>query len=112
MEGWLDHSDWRLPNRRELRSLLSFQIRRPPLPPGHPFDGVFPSWYSTSTSVAVAPNHAWYVNLDGARREAEPSKLTRNPRELSRLLTLLKRFRRPACSRAAATRKCSTSLTG
>lgn len=66
-EGWLDHSDWRLPNRRELRSLLSFQTRRPALPQGHPFDGVFPSWYWTSTSVVSAPNHAWYVNLDGAR---------------------------------------------
>jgi hypothetical protein len=31
-EAWLDHSDWRLANRRELRSLLSFQTRRPALP--------------------------------------------------------------------------------
>ncbi len=66
-EGWLDHSDLRLPNRRELRSLLSFQSCRPALPQGHPFDAVFPSWYWTSTSVVSAPNHAWYVNLDAAR---------------------------------------------
>lgn len=66
-EIWLGASDWRLPNRRELHSLLSFQTRRPALPEGHPFSGVFPSWYWTSTSLARAPTHAWYVNLDGAR---------------------------------------------
>ncbi len=65
--AWLDHSHWRVPSRTELRSLLSFQTRRPALPEGHPFLGVFPSWYWTSTEVAVRPGHAWYVNLDGAR---------------------------------------------
>ncbi|MCU0836486.1 MAG: DUF1566 domain-containing protein [Chromatiaceae bacterium] len=65
--GWLGHADWRLPNRRELRSLLCFQTRRPALAPGHPFVSVYPSWYWTATSLARAPMHAWYVNLDGAR---------------------------------------------
>jgi hypothetical protein len=66
-EAWLGHGDWRLPNRHELRSLLSAQTRRPALPQAHPFHEVFPGWYWTSTSVALAPDHAWYVNLDGAR---------------------------------------------
>jgi hypothetical protein len=61
------YSDWRLPNRRELRSLVSHQNRRPVLPHGHPFRDVFPGWYWTSTSAAINPAYAWYVNLDGGR---------------------------------------------
>jgi hypothetical protein len=36
-ENALGYSDWRLPNRRELRSLMSYQTRLPALPDGHPF---------------------------------------------------------------------------
>jgi hypothetical protein len=60
-------SDWRLPNRRELRSLISHQTRRPALPENHPFQNVFPGWYWSSTSAAISPGHAWYVDLDGGR---------------------------------------------
>lgn len=63
----LGHSDWRLPNRRELRSLVSHQTRRPALPEGHPFANVFPGWYWSSTTAAIAPSHAWYVDMDGGR---------------------------------------------
>jgi len=63
----LGFSDWRLPNRRELRSLVSYQTSRPALPPGHPFTNVFQGWYWTSTTAAIAPAHAWYVSMDGAR---------------------------------------------
>jgi len=61
------HSDWRMPNRRELRSLLSLQTKRPALPESHPFAQVFNGWYWTSTTAAISPAHAWYVALDGAR---------------------------------------------
>lgn len=60
-------SDWRLPNRRELRSLICHQTRRPALPEDHPFNNVFASWYWSSTTVADNPDHAWYINLDGGR---------------------------------------------
>jgi len=60
-------ADWRLPNRRELRCLVSHQTRRPALPEDHPFINVFPGWYWTSTSAAISPAHAWYVDLDGGR---------------------------------------------
>jgi hypothetical protein len=66
-DGHLEYDDWRLPNRRELRSLVSHQARRPALPEDHPFINVFPGWYWTSTTAAISPAHAWYVNLDGAR---------------------------------------------
>jgi hypothetical protein len=60
-------SDWRIPNRRELRSLMSHQTRKPALPEGHPFRDVFSGWYWTSTTAAVNRAHAWYVHTEGAR---------------------------------------------
>jgi hypothetical protein len=66
-DSHLGYNDWRLPNRRELRSLVSHQTRRLALPEDHPFINVFSGWYWTSTTAAISPTHAWYVNLDGAR---------------------------------------------
>lgn len=65
--NWLGQRDWRLPNRRELRSLMSYQTRVPALPEDHPFVHLFSGWYWSSTSAAIAPSHAWYVHLEGAR---------------------------------------------
>jgi hypothetical protein len=61
------YSDWRLPNRRELRSLMSHQTRMPALPEGHPFRNVFLGWYWTSTTAAINTAYAWYVHMEGAR---------------------------------------------
>jgi hypothetical protein len=61
------YSDWRLPNRRELRSLMGHQTKKPSLPEGHPFTDVFPGWYWTSTTAAINPAYAWYVHTEGAR---------------------------------------------
>jgi hypothetical protein len=66
-EQLLGFSDWRLPNRRELRSLISHQAKHPALPANHPFVNVFSSWYWSSTSAVVSPAHAWYVDMDGGR---------------------------------------------
>jgi hypothetical protein len=60
-------SDWRLPNRRELRSLISHQARDPALPEDSPFEGVTLSWYWTSTSASRSPAYAWYLHLEGGR---------------------------------------------
>ncbi|MFP4624681.1 MAG: DUF1566 domain-containing protein, partial [Gemmatimonadota bacterium] len=59
--------DWRLPNRRELRSLISHQARDPALPRPHPFTDVFLGWYWTSTTAAIHTAYAWYVHLEGGR---------------------------------------------
>jgi len=59
--------DWRLPSRRELRSLISCQTRDPALPRPHPFQEVFLGWYWTSTTAAINPAYAWYVHLEGGR---------------------------------------------
>jgi hypothetical protein len=61
------YSDWRLPNRKELRSLMSYQTRKPALPEGHPFANLFLGWYWTSTSAAINPAYAWYIHMEGAR---------------------------------------------
>lgn len=61
------HGDWRLPNRRELRSLMSHQTRKPALPEGHLFVNVFLGWYWTSTTAAINSSYAWYVHMEGAR---------------------------------------------
>jgi hypothetical protein len=66
-ENRFGHADWRLPNRRELRSLLHFETKKPALPPAHPFTNVFLSWYWSSTTAAIHPAYAWYVHLEGAR---------------------------------------------
>jgi hypothetical protein len=66
-QGSFGFNDWRLPNRRELRSLMSLQARKPALPDDHPFLTVFSGWYWTSTSAAVNTAYAWYVHLEGAR---------------------------------------------
>lgn len=59
--------DWRIPNRRELRSLMSHQTKNPALPEDHPFKNVFLSWYWTSSSAAINPAFAWYIHMEGAR---------------------------------------------
>ncbi len=60
-------SPWRLPNRRELRSLISFATREPALPERHPFCRVSLGWYWTSTTAAPNPAYAWYVHTEGGR---------------------------------------------
>jgi hypothetical protein len=65
-ENSFGHSDWRLPNRRELSSLISYSHHRPALPAGHPFT-VSQTWYWTSTTASLAPGYAWHVHLEGGR---------------------------------------------
>jgi len=57
------HTDWRLPNVRELHSLIDFSQYVPALPSGHPFDGVQSGNYWSSTTYAGTTNDAWYVYL-------------------------------------------------
>jgi len=63
----LGFADWRLPNRRELLSLVDYQTQKPPLPADHPFQNIVLGWYWTSTTAAIHPGYAWYVHMEGAR---------------------------------------------
>lgn len=67
LDAHCGRTDWRLPNRRELRSIISHGNRNPALPPDHPFNHVFLGWHWTSTSFAKEPAYAWAVHLEGGR---------------------------------------------
>lgn len=55
--------DWRLPNVREVESLIDYGRFGPSLPEDHPFDGVAPTSYWTSTTVESAPTQAMFTIL-------------------------------------------------
>ena len=55
--------DWRLPNVRELQSLIDYGRSFPALPSGHPFTGVWSAGYWSSSADAVSTSAAWNVNL-------------------------------------------------
>jgi hypothetical protein len=66
IDGLTDGSvarEWRLPNIREIESLVDYNNAGPCIPTGHPFDNVRPSSYWTSTSVASAPTEAMFLIL-------------------------------------------------
>ena len=66
-EEYLGCSDWRLPTRRELYSLINYGEKTPVLPLDHPFENVQQTWYWTSTTSAMYPDCAWYIHLAGGR---------------------------------------------
>ena len=64
--GLIDGSvagDWRLPNLRELQSLIDYQNYFPALPTGHPFSGVQSNNYWSSTTFVNVPFYAGNVHL-------------------------------------------------
>jgi hypothetical protein len=60
-------TDWRLPNRRELRSLMAFETRKPALPANHPFANIRDVYWSSTTNF-FEPDWAWalYFNKGAA----------------------------------------------
>ncbi len=66
-ENRFGHSDWRLPNRRELYSLVDHAEREPALPQDHPFERVWAGRYWTSTTSARDYSYAWWVQFSGGR---------------------------------------------
>jgi hypothetical protein len=61
--AYLGYGDWRLPNWRELESLMD-RSRVPALPEGHPFTNVVDDfyWWSSSTNPQY-PDTAWFAEM-------------------------------------------------
>jgi uncharacterized repeat protein (TIGR02543 family) len=55
--------DWRLPNRKELQSLIDRQNVNPALPVNHFFSAV-QAYYWSSTTYAYGTDYAWGVGMD------------------------------------------------
>lgn len=55
--------DWRLPNIRELQSLIDYGQINPAFPPGTPFTGVRSGNYWSSTTSQEGVYAAWFVNF-------------------------------------------------
>jgi hypothetical protein len=55
--------DWRLPNVKELQSLIDFGQSSPALPSGHPFTGVHSSNHWSSITSPYNTSNAWHVDL-------------------------------------------------
>jgi hypothetical protein len=77
-EAYLGFTDWRLPNVREMLSLIDYGYRRPTLTPDHPFINVepYPAVYWSSTSyvgsddvfhVAISNGTVSHVGRDGSK---------------------------------------------
>lgn len=73
--GTYGHNDWRLPNVRELQSLIDHGRASPALPSGHFFANVQSGSYWSSTTYAPATGYALCVDLyDGiVRRDIKNS---------------------------------------
>ena len=57
------YHDWRLPNRKELFSLIDHSKWNPALPASHPFQNVQSLFYWSSTTIAHITDDAWVVGM-------------------------------------------------
>jgi hypothetical protein len=58
--------DWRMPNIKELLSLIDYGYYDKALPAGHPFTGVMDDHYWSGTSAAHDTKNVWYMDvIDG-----------------------------------------------
>lgn len=55
--------DWRLPNTKELQSLIDCGRHSPALPSNHPFTSVQNSSYWSSATYAFSTTSSWYMNI-------------------------------------------------
>lgn len=71
--NYLGHSDWRLPNRKEIRSLVDYSQANPALPAGNPFEVPDQDYWTSSNDPVHHMPDALYLsdgtvwNVDGAK---------------------------------------------
>ncbi len=66
------YSDWRLPNKKELRSLIDYSRYSPALSSGHPFTNVQSDDYWLSTTSAIDTSRAWVVVMSSGGVDGSP----------------------------------------
>ncbi|MBF0117244.1 MAG: DUF1566 domain-containing protein [Desulfobacterales bacterium] len=62
--------DWRLPNIKELKSLIDYSKSLPALPSSHLFSNIQSTSYWSSTTLSSNTDNAFYINLDYGSFEA------------------------------------------
>ncbi|MGC2422967.1 MAG: DUF1566 domain-containing protein [Nitrospirota bacterium] len=76
--SYLGYADWRLPNRKEMRSLVDYSEASPPISAGNPFSvPTDPYWTSSRDAVhsdtATNTLDEWYVDTQTGVEKFEPS---------------------------------------
>ncbi|KJU87045.1 secreted protein containing DUF1566 [Candidatus Magnetobacterium bavaricum] len=61
--NYLGYRDWRLPNRKELSSLVDRGRYTSSIPSGHPFSNLQSSDYWSSTTYASVTSNAWLIDM-------------------------------------------------
>jgi hypothetical protein len=62
--SYLGYNDWRVPNRKELQSLIDHSRYNPALPSGHPSTGVVSGTYWSSDTYINQCNLGWAIDMD------------------------------------------------
>ena len=62
--SYLGYNDWRVPNRKELQSLIDHSQSNPALPAGNPFTGVGSGTYWSSDTYINQCNLGWAIDMN------------------------------------------------
>ncbi len=80
--SYLGYVDWRLPNRKEMRSLIDYSAASPPISAGNPFSVPVAASYWTSSRDAVHSNvttntlDEWYMETQEGVEKFQSSTVT------------------------------------